>query len=171
LLGFNLSIADKNDILGIPVILDNSFMSAFNISETIYNIGLCTAFPPENGMAVLKIPFTGFGSVTFTMLVNTEEKVVTVDLVTGGVELEKEDITIYPNPVRDKLYINTGGISRMDGYQLKIINQTGVTVFETRMKEPHNEIDLSDWKERGLYFLQVADSQGRILATRKIILQ
>jgi hypothetical protein len=171
LLGFNLSIADKNDMLGIPVILDNSFMSAFNISETIYNIGLCTAYPPENGMAVLKIPFTKSGSVTFTMLVNTEEKVVTIDLVTGMVDPEKEDIAIYPNPARDKLYINTGGIFKMDGYQLKIIDQTGVTVFKTRMKESQNEIDLSDWKGKGLYFLQVTDSEGLILATRKIILQ
>ena len=158
-------------MLGIPVVLNKTFMSAFNIRGTTYNIGLCTAFPPENGMAILKIPFTGSGSITFTMLVNTEEKVVTVDLVTGRVEPGKEDIAIYPNPVRDKLYINTGGISRMDGYQVKIINQTGVTVFETRIKKFQNEIDLSDYYGMGLHFLQVTDSEGRILATRKIILQ
>jgi hypothetical protein len=171
LLGFNLSTTDENNILGIPVVLNKTFMSAFNNRGMTYNIGLCTAFPPENGMAILKIPFTKCGSVTFTMLVNTEEKVVTIDLVTGMVELEKEDIAIYPNPARDKLYINIGKIFKMDGYQLKIINQTGVTVFETRMKESQNEIDLSVWKGRGLYFLQVADSEGCILATRKIILQ
>jgi hypothetical protein len=171
LIGFNLSTTDENNILGTPVVLDRTFMSAFNINEKIYNLGLCSAYPPENGAAILKIPFIGWGSVTFTMLVNTEEKVVTIDLFTGMVEPEKENIVIYPNPARDKLYINTGGIFNLDGYQLKIINQTGVTVFETRMKESQNEIDLSDWKVRGLCFLQVADSEGRILATRKIILQ
>jgi hypothetical protein len=171
LLGFNLSTTDENNILGMPVVLNKTFMSAFNNRGTTYNIGLCTAFPPENGMAILKIPFTKCGSITFNMLVNTEEKVVTIDLVTGMDELEKEDITIYPNPARDKLYINTEGIFKMDGYKLKIINQPGATVFETRMKESPNEIDLSDWKGRGLYFLQVVDSEGRILATRKIILQ
>jgi hypothetical protein len=171
LLGFNLSITDDNNILGIPVVLDRTFMSAFNINGRIYNIGLCTAFPPENGAAILKIPFTGCGSITFTMLINTEEKVVTVDLFTGMEELEKEDISIYPNPAKDKLYINIERIPNRDGYQLKIINITGATVFETRVKEGQNEIDLSNWKERGLYFVQVADSEGRILATRKIILQ
>jgi hypothetical protein len=171
LLGFNLSTTNENNILGIPVVLNKTFMSAFNNRGTTYNIGLCTAFPPENGMAILKIPFTGCGSVTFTMLVNTEEKVVTIDLVSGRIELEKEDIAIYPNPASDKLYINTGEISKMVGYQLKIINQTGVTIFETRMKESQNEIDLSDCEGKGLYFLQVADSEGRILVTRKIILR
>jgi hypothetical protein len=171
LLGFNLSTRDENNILGIPVVLDKTYMSAFNNNGTTYNIGLCTAFPPENGTAILKIPFTECGSVTFTMLVNTAEKVVTIDLFTGMVELEKEDISIYPNPARDKLYINTGGISATGEYQLRVINQTGVPVFETRIKESQNEIDLTDWKETGLYLLQVADPEGLILATRKIILQ
>jgi hypothetical protein len=171
LVGFNLSTTDENNILGIPVVLEKSFISAFNHRRTTYKIGLCTAFPPENGTAILKIPFTECGSVTFTMLVNTEAKVITIDLITGRIELEKEDIAIYPNPARDKLYINAGGILKMDGYQLKIINQTGVTFFETRVQESQNEIDLSDWKGKGLYFLQLADSEGRILVTRKIILQ
>ncbi len=171
LLGFNLSTTDENNMLGIPVALNEKFMSAFNNSGTTYNIGLCTAYPPDNGMAVLKIPFTGCGSVTFTMLINTEKKVVTVDLFTGMEEPEKQDIAIYPNPARDKLYINTGGISDLVEYQLKVINQTGITVFETRLQGSQNEIDLTEWKERGLYFLQVVNSEGRILSTRKIILQ
>jgi Secretion system C-terminal sorting domain/Lamin Tail Domain len=171
LLGFNLSTTDENNILGSPMVLNNTFMSAFNNRGTKYNLGLCTAFPPENGTAILKIPFTSSGSVTFTMLVNTEEEVVTIELVTGRIDPEKEEIAIYPNPAKDKLYINTGVIPRMDEYQLKIINQTGVTVFESRVKGSRNEIDLSGWKERGLYFVQVADSEGRTLATRKIILQ
>ena len=101
------------------------------------------------------------------MLVNTEAKVVTIDLFTGMVELEKEDIAIYPNPARDKLYINTGGIFKMDGYQLRIINQTGVTVFETRMNESQNEIDLSDWKERGLYFAAAGRFRGTCTGNAK----
>jgi hypothetical protein len=171
LLGFNLSTTDENNILGIPVVLNNTFLSAFNNRGTIYNIGLCTAFPPEHGTAILKIPFTGCGTFTFNMMVNTEEKVVTIDLVTGRIEPENEAIKVYPNPARDKLYINTGGISETGEYKFKVINLTGVTVFETMLKDFQNEIDLAGCKEKGLYFLQVADPEGRILAIRKIILQ
>jgi hypothetical protein len=171
LVGFNLSTTDENSILGIPVVLNNKFMSAFNHKGTSYNLGLCTAFPPENGTAILKIPFTGWGSVTFTMLVNTEKKVVTVDLASGMVEPEKKDIAIYPNPATDKLYVNTVRISNQEGYQLKIINPTGVKVLETRVREGQNEIDISELEERGLYFVQVTDLKGRILAIRKIVLQ
>jgi hypothetical protein len=171
LVGFNLSTTNENNLLGFPEVLDNTYISACNLNGTTFNIGLCTAFPPENGTVLLKIPFHGTGSITFTLLVNTEKKVMTIDLVNGKVEIEKENITIYPNPARDKFYVNTGGISRTSGYHVKIINQTGVTVFETRLKEYRNEIDLSDYNGMGLHFLQITDSEGRVLTTRKIILQ
>jgi len=105
------------------------------------------------------------------MLVNTVDKVVTIDLLTIRVEPEKEELYIYPNPAKDKLYINAAGISEAGECRLRIINQTGVTVFETRVKESQTEIDITDWKERGIYFIQVADSEGRVMAMRKIIFQ
>jgi hypothetical protein len=171
LLGLNVSTTNENEILGIPVVLNQKFMSAFNNRGTNYNIGLCTAFPPENGIAIMNIPFNNSGSVTFNLLVNTEEKIVTVHLATGMVEFEKEDISIYPNPASQKLFIATGENLKTDKCQIKIINQFGATVFETRMNESRQEIDLSGWKEKGLYFLQVTDIESRIFNTRRLIIQ
>ena len=42
LIGLNLSTKNENEILGVPVILGDNFMSAFNDRGTTYNIGLCT---------------------------------------------------------------------------------------------------------------------------------
>jgi len=77
LLGFNLSTINENEILGPPVVMGENlnsrgssglpslgpsgFMSAVNMGGKIYNIGLCTAYPPENGTAILKIPFNKRG--------------------------------------------------------------------------------------------------------------
>ncbi len=171
LIGLNLSTKNENEILGVPVILGDNFMSAFNDRGTTYNIGLCTAYSPEDGIAIMRIPFNKSGSVSFNLLVNTEKRIVTLDLATGIVESGNENILIYPNPARDRLYINTGIYHKKDGYILRIINQLGLTVFETRIKEPQYEINLSDWSAAGLYYLQVTDTEGGMIATRKIILQ
>jgi hypothetical protein len=80
-------------------------------------------------------------------------------------------LKIYPNPAKDHIFINTGDYTRMNGYQLKIINQLGSTVFETYIEEPLYEVNLSTWTSIGLYYVQVIDSSGIIIDIRKIILQ
>jgi hypothetical protein len=80
-------------------------------------------------------------------------------------------LKIYPNPAKDHIFINTGDYTRMNGYQLKIINQLGSTVFETNIEEPLYEVNLSTWTSIGLYYVQVIDSRGIIIDIRKIILQ
>ena len=69
------------------------------------------------------------------------------------------------------IYINTGDYVKMDGYQLKIINQLGATIFETNVEEPLYEVNLSTWSGVGLYFVQVIDPGDKIIDIRKIILQ
>lgn len=80
-------------------------------------------------------------------------------------------LKIYPNPAKDRIFINTGDYTKMDGYQLKIVNQTGSVVFETNVEETLYEVNLSTWTGIGLYFVQVIDSGGSIIDVRKIILE
>ncbi len=80
-------------------------------------------------------------------------------------------IKVYPNPTKDFIFINTGDYTKMNGYQLKIINQTGTVVFETRVEEPLYKVNLSTLSGKGLYFIQVIDSGGNVIDIRKIILQ
>ena len=140
LLGLNLSTTDKNQLLGVPVTIGVDFLSAFNIHGSTYNLGLCTATPPEEGSAIMKIPFNQSGTVSFKLLVNTEEKIVTVDLSTGVVELEKEIFSIYPNPVNDRLIIH--GVTE-EGI-VRIFTLLGQQLYAVHMDGPHMEIDVSD---------------------------
>lgn len=80
-------------------------------------------------------------------------------------------LKIYPNPAKDHIYINTGDYTKMNGYQLKIINQTGAIVFETNVENQLYEVNLSTWTGTGMYYIQVLDSGGGIIEIRKIILQ
>jgi hypothetical protein len=80
-------------------------------------------------------------------------------------------LKVYPNPTKDHIFINTGQYGLMMGYMLKIINQLGVTVFETNVEDPLYEVDLSEWSGLGLYYLQLIDTGGNIFDIRKIVLQ
>ena len=171
LLGLNISTNDEHEILGIPVILNENFMSAFNNYGSTYNVGLCTAYSPEGGTAIMKIPFKNSGSVTIKMIVNTTEKIISVNQTTGLREFENSDISVYPNPARDRIFINTGKYCRLDGTRLRIMNQLGASVFKTSITEARYEINSSEWSGPGLYYLQVFDNKGNTMVTRKIVLQ
>ncbi len=88
-----------------------------------------------------------------------------------GDPLQVNGLSIYPNPAKDYLIINTGNYSEMTDYSIKIVNELGATVFETEVTQPSYEINLSTWTGKGLYVLQVYDNNNTIKAVKKIILQ
>ena len=179
LLGFNLYAEDVHAELGVPEFLaggegrqdSEGFLSAVNISETTYSIGFCSTTSPSDGTPVLKIPVRQSGSVTFRLLVNSEAKDVTVDATTGVGDAEHDRLVVYPNPAKDHLFIHTGIFGITDSYRMKIMSQLGATVFETEIEQGEYMIDLSNWPGAGIYYLQMTDRKGAVVATQKILLQ
>ena len=72
---------------------------------------------------------------------------------------EKEVLSVYPNPVRDVLNINTNGTS-----QIVVVDATGKEVINVTTTS--SQIDLSALNQ-GIYFLQVFNNQE--IKTAKII--
>jgi hypothetical protein len=163
LYGLNISTINQNQILGTPNVLAGNFMTAFNINGTTYNLGLCTAYSPAEGVAIMKIPYNSNGSVSFNMIVNTLQKTVTVDLVTGMVEFSNDRISIYPNPVKDRL-----NISGLTGNTIaNIYNTNGKLVKTSHLANPTSEISVSDLSA-GLYTIKLQTNK-EIAAKRFII--
>ena len=171
LLGLNVFANNGHDLLGEPVVLGERLLSAFKQTETSYKIGLCTAYPPEEGMAILRIPFRESGMVDLTLLVNGEEDKRSLDLNTGISEVSKKDFSIYPNPADKRLYIDAGVYGGKDGFMVKIFSSTGVTLLETMLNEGQHEIDLSDWPARGMYIVQISHAGGALITGQKIVVQ
>ncbi|MCF8379322.1 MAG: T9SS type A sorting domain-containing protein [Bacteroidales bacterium] len=71
----------------------------------------------------------------------------------------KNEILIYPNPVKDILFIS----SSLE-YQTEIFDMMGRKL----MTSTKNQIDVS-MIERGTYILRFTDSQGNIIKAEKII--
>ena len=89
---------------------------------------------------------------------------VTVTVKTGTVQLTMDNIIMYPNPVKDKLYLEN--LERVD--RIAIISITGNKVLSIVNPSVSAEIDL-DAFENGIYFISFKNNEGNE-ATRKLII-
>jgi hypothetical protein len=159
-----------------------TFNITSNVNWTITN--------PETWITVSSTSGYGDKTITLTAQENTEaasrtstvtissigltNKIVTVTqegIATGINEIENNSIKIYPNPAKDYLMVDVLDYSNMQDYSIKIINQLGKIVFETIVTQPQYEIDLSSWSGKGIYFLQIYDSNKIFKFIEKVILK
>ncbi len=153
LVGLNLFVKNNSQItLGDPEILDNTMLSATNISTSTYNVGLCVATAPASGTQIMKIPFKGelTDELTFDIKVNNKDKLVTFG-TTGINEPNTKGISIYPNPVTDKIMI-TSSVS-LENSTLEIFTISGKLIKSTSLNNS-NEINVNNLS-KGVYLIKI----------------
>ena len=159
---YGLNIVTQNTSgLENPIVLDSDMLIATNITDSIYAIGICTAYSLNENETFLKIPYTNEESVTFELVVNQTYKTVTVDLISGISMIDSDIISIFPNPVENVLNIN--GLST--NLAVKIYNITGGVVFEK--KNVNNSINISELA-KGTYLIQLYN-HNELLFSKKIL--
>lgn len=86
--------------------------------------------------------------------------------------LENEVIKVYPNPAKELLFIDFGVLySELFDYKINIINSVGTTVYTSEITQSRIEINLQDFGNTGLYYLQIIKKPDLIMDVRKIILE
>jgi hypothetical protein len=80
-------------------------------------------------------------------------------------------IKLYPNPAYSHLNIDFNDYSKLSGYNIEIMNNAGKSVYNSTVTQKLVSIDLSTWTGKGLYFVNIRDSAGKLLETKKIVLQ
>ncbi|MCF8297575.1 MAG: T9SS type A sorting domain-containing protein, partial [Saprospiraceae bacterium] len=161
---------------------DTSGLVEFNVSSnTNWN-----AISSDNWLSIN--PTSGFGNdtiiATFTanpnydlrkgyITINAQNvgtQLLTVNQEGFGVgisEKSKGFIKIYPNPVKELLYINTSDDNK---YQLKLFNVLGEVLYLNEFKSSEN-IDVSKFA-KGIYFLEVNKTSGDFeRVVRKIVVE
>ena len=165
LFGLNIFVESDFDLLGRPVVYAPNMMQSSNISATSYAIGLATAYAPEEGKPFLKIPFTSDqpASITFDMVVNSEEKTVTVDIVPTGIEnINEYKGSLYPNPARDVLFVND-----IKPYStIEIYDMLGKRVMSKTSSSTKERIDISSI-DSGIYLVNI--DNGSFIRTLKFV--
>jgi hypothetical protein len=74
---------------------------------------------------------------------------------------EQDNISIYPNPVKNTVTIAVSG-NTMQGQTVSIINLAGNTVYQTSNLSNQQTIDISNLPE-GIYFVKVGDEVTKLL--------
>ena len=108
---------------------------------------------------------------TITTYINVTDTLF-IDVATG---LQAPDdvntISVYPNPANTHITIDNGNYLTLGGYELKITNSIGQTVFQSPINQQQFVVDLSTWSGNGIYYVNVIDSGGNTVDIRKIVLQ
>ena len=122
---------------------------------------------------VIKDTITVIDTMVVKKYVTVTDTLV-IDITTTGLNQHKNSnsIKVYPNPTNDVIHINTGTqYQQISNYTVKIINQTGGIIFESKISKSMFDINLKDFGKTGLYYIQIIDNLGNITDTRKIILK
>ncbi len=140
---------DDEFTLTATVLPDNATNKAIDWSSD--NPAIATV--DENG----KVKGVAIGEATITVTTQdgnkTAQCVVTVKDKTGLDDVEEGGIMVYPNPVKDVLYIDMG---ESKDIQVEIYNTTGDKVITARDK---NKISVSHLSS-GVYFVKIRTYKG-----------
>jgi hypothetical protein len=155
-------------------ILYNSEMDTVAI-ETVNYFGISTQQPhaldiiypfslPFNGILELYVLF--YDSLTCTFEVTIPDTITT-----GAKNIEFKELRIFPNPVEDLLNIEFSNLETFKELNLRIVNSLGQEKINYRLIPSGIQIPAGLIGESGLYFIQISDSYGNIIETRKLLLR
>ncbi len=80
-------------------------------------------------------------------------------------------VKIYPNPTDNLLYINNSSACLSAGYQIKIVDNVGKTVYNSGITTSVQTVTLKDFANSGMYFVEITNSTGILLDRKKILVQ
>lgn len=159
------------------VLLYNRVLTTSEI-QAIYNASMCSTTDTTHVIIRDTIHTTVYDTIhtniydTINIYVSvTDTLIINAKINTGINAYTLNKLTIYPNPASDHLNINTGNYTLMNGYQLKIVNSIGQTVYNTNINQQSYYLDLSNWGGYGIYFIHVINPQNQSIEIKKIILQ
>ncbi|MCF8368377.1 MAG: T9SS type A sorting domain-containing protein [Bacteroidales bacterium] len=91
------------------------------------------------------------------------EWVVIADIETGQVDNNQNEISIYPNPVIQSIFINNA-----EGYIIELLNSLGKKLLTIKVSKEKQQIDLNEIRP-GLYFMKF--QKGGECFVRKLVVE
>lgn len=93
-------------------------------------------------------------------------------LITGAnnPKPEASQISVFPNPTSEKLYIDFPDLSYTETYTLRVYNSFGQNVYYSHLpvRSYNTEIDVSNWPA-GIYFVHISNGSEKHFNARLIV--
>jgi photosystem II stability/assembly factor-like uncharacterized protein len=83
----------------------------------------------------------------------------------------KNYLNIFPNPTSSFLNLEFADFNLLNGYSIKIYNSLSEVIYNKKITQHSEIIDLSKFCLNGIYFLQVINEQNNIIEIHKILVQ
>jgi len=165
LFGMKVSTSNEHQILGHPVVLDKNMLTAFNINQENYKIGLATAFAPAEGTVIMEIPYQTVleTEITLDLVINKNLVTKIVKLPTSPTAIKETavaDIRIFTNKAQTILHVS--GV--VPEAVLTVFDMSGKSIIE--QLNSTGQLDICNLTS-GIYILQIRD-QSNIL-TKKFV--
>jgi hypothetical protein len=84
--------------------------------------------------------------------------------------VHKSAVEIYPNPVSDILNLDFKDNGKIAGCKIEIMNISGKCIYNSYVNQRIMSINLSNRFGKGLYIVNIRDTDGILLESKKIIL-
>ncbi len=156
LIGLNIEVSENIQTLGAPVIPENGFIKAVNITDSVFLVGLAIAQPVADGTTLMSIPLkaSDVSEVVFKLKINAQTKEVRANVQTAITNSHIPEFAIFPNPASD--YIT---ITDLQGENLayKIFNSVGQNIVSDLLNSD-GKIDVQDLKE-GVYLIYLKNDK------------
>ncbi|PBQ33020.1 hypothetical protein CNR22_14955 [Sphingobacteriaceae bacterium] len=127
------------------------------------NLGT-TIIDPTTGVIITSIPRALYG---LEYIGNISIPVGISEISSGNSDVLK----VYPNPCATVINIENGAAMKINRHSVRINNSLGQEVYKQELTQNAISINASTLPGKGIYYLQLLDSDGKILERRKIILQ
>lgn len=93
------------------------------------------------------------------------------NLSTNSVVNSETKISIYPNPTNSLINIDFSNTPDYLGSDIRINNMLGQEIYHSKLTEQIEKILLGSIAKSGLYIIHITDRNGKIISTKKVILQ
>jgi hypothetical protein len=136
-----------------------------------------------SGVAVISDVFypglagAGFYLITYQFMdtnscVGIDSQLVQVDICSEVPEIADPEMAVYPNPAHDRFAVSIGGFtSASTEYTVEITDQLGRRVLVLRADREVIYVSTETLYGPGLYLVRLTDSDGRIIRTKKVVVQ
>jgi N-acetylneuraminic acid mutarotase len=106
-----------------------------------------------------------------TVLISVKDTLIIAVKYSSTPTIAYNNIKLYPNPAYSHLNIDFNDFNKILGYNVEILNTAGKTVYNANVTQKTVTIDLATWTGKGLYFVNIRDGAGKLLETKKVVLQ